>query len=191
MRLRGDFQYLFIALYLSTTAAAEPIPQNPPAATSPSLLGNDAALSSQTGDGSPSGSLPNEPIFPGGESSAEGTLMAAGLPATKTDFGPPIPQDPTKAPTDFGAYPGYPQPADIPDLYDPKTRRRNGYMDYYEQSRGECPDGQELYCCRWGQREVLSSQEIASGPIKCIICQYFSPSMIIHTPNTPMYAFGW
>lgn len=175
MRLRGDFQYLFIALYLSTTAAAEPIPQIPSDATSPSLLGNDVALSSQTGDGSPSGSLPTEPTFLGGESPAEGTLVAAGLPATKTDFGPPIPQDPTKDPTDFGAYPGYPQPANIPDLYDPKTRQKNGYMDYHEQIRGECPDGEELYCCRWGQHQVLSSQAITSGPIKCILCQCFLP----------------
>ena len=201
MRLRRDFQYLFIALYLSATAAAEPIPQQLPDATSPSLLGNDAALSIQTGDGSPSASLPTEPTLLGGESSTDGTLIAVGLPATKTDFGPPIPQDPTKDPTDFGAYPGYPQPADIPDLYDPKTRRRNGYMEYYEQSRGECPDGEELYCCRWGQREVLSSQQITSGPIKCILCQCFLPpqplwyhedisndiDMIINTPHTPMY----
>lgn len=175
MLFRRDFQYLFITLYLSATAAAEPIPQKFPDATSPSLLGNDAAPSSQTGDGSPSASLPTEPILAGGISSADGTLMAAGLPATTTDFGPPIPQDPTKDPSDLGAYPGYPQPADLPDLYDPKTRRRNGHMEYYEQRRGECPDGEELYCCRWGPREELSSQKITSGPIKCMICQCFLP----------------
>lgn len=191
MRLRADFQYSFIVLCLSAAAVAEPIPKDPQDVTIPSSLGDDVALSSQTGaDGvqpvesdilpAVSGSLPTDPVFPGGESSgqipkpADGTLVAAGLPVKETDFGPPIPQDPTKDPTDFGAYPGYPQPADVPDLYDPKTRRRNGYMEYYEQTRGECLDGENIYCCRWGQREVLSSQAITYGPIKCVYCQCFS-----------------
>ena len=212
MRLRADFQYLFVVLWLSAAAVAEPIPKDPQDATSPSPLGDDD--SSQTGtDGiqsvesdilpAASGSLPTDPTLLGGESS--GTLVAAGLPTTETDFGPPIPQDPTKDPADFGAYPGYPQPADVPNLYDPKTRRRNGYMDYYEQNRGECPDGEEVYCCRWGQREVLSSKEITYGPIKCVYCQCFLPpqplwyheqiskdvDVIIHTPHTPIYTFGW
>lgn len=211
MRLRGDFQYLFVILCLSAAAAAEPIPKNFQDATSPPPLGNDVALSSQTGaDGgqAASGDLPTDSAFLGGESSdlspkpVEGSLVAVGLPTTETDFGPPIPQDPTKEPSDFGAYPGYPQPADVPNLYDPKTLQKNGYMDYYEQTRGECEDGEELYCCRWGQREVLSSQKITDGPIKCVICQFFFPS--IHHPlllfpdrmndacsTNTRYAFGW
>lgn len=109
--------------------------------------------------------------------------MAVGIPVTETDFGPPIPLDPTKDPSDFGAYPGYPQAAEIPDLYDPKTIQKvNGYMDFYEQTRGECPDVEELYCCRWGQREVLSLHQIESGPIKCVICQS-------HPPTTPHKLF--
>lgn len=184
MRLRGDFQYLFVVLCLSAAAAAEPIPKTSQDFTSPPPVGNDVALSSQTsadGDQARSGDLPTDSAFFGGESESsdlspkagEGSLVAVGLPATKTDFGPPIPLDPTKDPSDFGAYPGYPQPADIPNLYDPKTRQKNGYMDYYEQTRGECQDGEELYCCRWGQREVLSTQTITDGPIKCAICQFF------------------
>lgn len=187
MRLRGDFQYLLVVLCLSAAAAAEPIPKTSfkIARSPPPPLGNDVALSSQTGaDGgqaqAASGDLPTDSAFLGGGESSDlspkpvqSTLVAVGLPTTETDFGPPIPQDPTKPPSDFGAYPGYPQPADVPYLYDPKTRRKNGYMDYYEQTRGECPDGEELYCCRWGQREMLSSQKITAGPIKCVICQFF------------------
>lgn len=174
-----------MVICLSAAAAAEPIPQNFQDAKSPPPFGNIVALSSQTGadgDQAASGNLPTDSAFLGGESSdlspkpVEDTLVAVGLPVTETDFGPPIPLDPTKDPSDFGAYPGYPQPADIPDLYDPKTRQKvNGYMDYYEQTRGECPDGEELYCCRWGQREVLSLHQIQFGPIKCAICQSYSP----------------
>lgn len=216
MRLRGDFQYLFVVLCLSAAAAAEPIPKALQDFTSPPPVGNDVALSSQTGadgDQAAPGELPTDSAFFGGESSdlspkagGEGSLVAVGLPATKTDFGPPIPLDPTKDPSDFGAYPGYPQPADIPNLYDPKTRRKNGYMDYYEQTRGECQDGEELYCCRWGQHKVLSTQKITDGPIKCAICQFFSPPFhtlppcyyysmsnercMLHTTPT-RYAFAW
>lgn len=183
-------------LCLSAAATAEPIPKGAQDATIPSPLGSDVALSSQLGANgiqsvegdilpAASGNLPTNPVFLGGELSsqspkpADGTLMAAGLPTPETDFGPPKPQDPTIDPANFGAYPGYPQPADVPDLYDPKTRRRNGYMEYYEQNRGECPDGEELYCCRWGQREVISSGKLAYGPIKCVYCECF-----LH-PNTP------
>lgn len=214
MRLRGDFQYLFVVLCLSAAAAAEPIPQNfQDAKSPPQKLGNDVALSIQTGaDGNQaaSGNLPIDSAFLGGESSGlspkpeDGTLVAVGLPTTETDFGPPIPLDPTKDPMDFGAYPGYPQPADIPDLYDPKTRQKqNGYMDYYEQIRGECENGEELYCCRWGQREVLSLHQITSGPIKCVICQFYPlpsnpPHKLIHVErhgyddaNSTKYPFAF
>lgn len=193
MRLRGDFQYLFVVLCLSAAAAAEPIPRNLQRATSPPPLGNDVALLSQTGadgDQAASGDLTTDSALLGEELSdlspnpGEGTLVAVGLPKTETDFGPPIPLDPTKDPSDFGYYPGYPQPADIPDLYDPKTRQKvNGYMDYYEQTRGECADGEELYCCRWGQHEVLSLHQITYGPIKCMICQFFP----LHTPYKFFY----
>lgn len=193
-----------MVLCLSTAAAAEPIPKNLQDDTSLPQLGNNVAFSSQTsadGDQAASGDLATDSAFLGGESSnlspkpVEGKVVAVGLPATETDFGPPIPQDPTKNPSDFGAYPGYPQPVDIPDLYDPKTRQKvNGYMDYYEQTRGECPGGEELYCCRWGQREVLSLQEITSGPIKCVLCQFFSfhrPPIIIPSYRMTMHAPQW
>lgn len=185
MRLRGDFQYLFVVLCLSAAANAEPIPRAFQDATGPPSppLGNDLALSSQTSaDGdqaAASADLSTDPAFLGGgklsdlsSEPGESTLVAVGLPTTETPYGPPIPQDPMKDPADFGAYPGYPQPADVPYLYDPKTRQKiNGHMDYYEQTRGECPAGEELYCCRWGKREVLSLSKIEEGPIKCIICQ--------------------
>lgn len=191
-----------MVLCLSAAAAAEPIPKTFQDATSPPpALGNDVALPSQTGaDGgdqaAASGDLPTDSAFFGGESSSdlmsakpggEGTLVAVGLPVTETDFGPPIPLDPTKEPSDFGAYPGYPQPADIPNLYDPKTRQKNGYMDYYEQTRGECQDGEELYCCRWGQREVFSTQKITAGPIKCVICQFFFFNPLPYTTSYYCY----
>lgn len=190
MRLRGDFQYLFVVLCLSAAVAAEPIPRAFQDATDPSsssspLLGGDIALSSQTsGDQAVSVDLLTDPTFlEGGESSdlsskpADSTLVAAGLPNTESPFGPPIPLNPTKNPKEFGAYPGYPQPADVPNLYDPKTRQQNGHMEYYEQTRGECPAGEELYCCRWGKREVYRSSAVSEGPIKCIYCQYFFHSI--------------
>lgn len=194
MRLRGDCQYLFVVLYLFAAVAAEPIPRafqdatEPLSSSSSSPFGNDLALSSQTsadGDRAVSADLSTDTTFlEEGKSSdlsskpADSTLVAVGLPTTESPFGPPIPQYPTLNPKEFGAYPGYPQPADVPYLYDPRTRQKqNGHMEYYEQIRGECPDGEELYCCRWGKREVLGSSAISEGPIKCIYCQYFFHSI--------------
>lgn len=196
MHLRADFQHIFVVLCLSAAAAAEPIPRDPQDGSSPSPLGNDVVLSSQPGTDrlqsmksdilpAASGDLYTDPAFFWAESvpssglspkPVDNTLVAAGLPTKETDFGPPVPQDPMKDLADFGAYPGYPQPSDVPNLYDPKTRMKNGHMEYYEQTRGDCPDGEELYCCRRGQHELLSKQEITYGPIKCVYCQYFLPS---------------
>lgn len=175
MRLRGNFQYLFVIICLSAAnaAVAEPIPKTFPLSLSTSQTGAAADDGGEQQPQQPQAEAASGDLLlpPTDKSQPSPLVVAVGLPTTETDFGPPIPQDPTLPLTDFGAYPGYPQPSDVPNLYDPKTRQKqNGHMDYYEQTRGECPDGEELYCCRWGQREVLSLGKIADGPIKCVIC---------------------
>lgn len=112
------------------------------------------------------------------------TVLLAGKPSkdapTPTSFGPPIRQNPNVPEEAYDAYPGYPQPSDLPDLYIPGTQI------FKPQIKGQCPKGKGLFCCRWGSHTDLLTRKITRGPIKCFECRFhFSlpPSQALPTQS--------
>ena len=62
--------------------------------------------------------------------------------------GTPVRQNPNLGWKTPGAFRGFPQTVDVDaSMRDPATRRSNGFMNYYEQPRGQCDNGKFLKCC--------------------------------------------
>lgn len=184
---------IYLSLSHSRSVAPEPNGQNPQDLTldlfpsgvdysanfpaSPGLSSGGNGFESNQQEIQPPNAVNTAPSYlVGGENIQFGvqsepeTVLLAGKPIkdapTPTSFGPPIRQNPNVPEEAYDAYPGYPQPSDLPDLYIPGTQI------FKPQIKGLCRKGKRLFCCRWGSHTQLPTRKITRGPIKCFECRF-------------------